>query len=162
MALRPQPTALRLPTLLGQPTPLRLPIDLALLEDMPVEPTVALLVRPMALRVRPMALPLRPMPVIRPSPLALVHRPTPFLLDHMPQTLPSRMNGTPLPARIDAAICASRTPTPYAGMVSKRRAKKSERRSSVTLNPAPTGCVETRGSGDPGPLFFVGLRRDWP
>jgi hypothetical protein len=36
--------------------------------------------------------------VIRPSPLALVGRPMPLLLNHMPQTLPSRMNGTPLPA----------------------------------------------------------------
>ena len=89
MALRPQPTALPQPTLLGQPTPLLQPM--ALLEDMPVEPTVALL-------VGTMALPLRSIAVIRPSPLALVGRPMPLLLEHMPQTLPSRMNGTPLPA----------------------------------------------------------------
>src|SRR5215813_13491396 len=101
MALRPQGTALRRP--------------MALLEDMPVEPTVALLVGPMALRA--LALPLRSMPVERPSPLALVGRPMPLLLDHMPQTLPSRMNGTPLPARIDAAICALPTPTPCVAMV---------------------------------------------
>jgi hypothetical protein len=67
-------------------------------EDMPVEPTVALLVRPMLL-VRTMALRLRSMPVVRPSPLALVGRPMLLLLDHMPQTLPSRMNGTPVPAQ---------------------------------------------------------------
>jgi hypothetical protein len=46
-----------------------------------------------------MVLPLRSMPVVRPSPLALVGRPMPLLLDHMPQTLPSRMNGTPVPAQ---------------------------------------------------------------
>ena len=87
MALRPQATALR------QPTPLRQPM--ALLEDMPVEPTVALLVRPMALRPMALvALPLRSMPVVRPSPLALVGSPMPLLLEHMPETLPSRMNGT--------------------------------------------------------------------
>ena len=51
MALRLQPAQA---TLLHQPTPLRQP--LALLEDMPVEPTVALLVRTIALRL---ALPLR-------------------------------------------------------------------------------------------------------
>jgi hypothetical protein len=105
MALRPQ--ALRQATPLHQPTPLHQRIDRALLEDMPVEPTVALLVRPIG--VRPMAvlaLPLRCMPVIRPSPLVLVRHPMPLPLRHMPQTLPSRMNGTPLPARIDAATCA--------------------------------------------------------
>ena len=95
MALRPQP-ALPQPTPLHQPTPLRQPM--VLLEDMPVEPTVALLVRPMALGLT-MVLPLRSMPVVRLSLLALVGRPMPLLLDHMPQTLPSRMNGTPLPAR---------------------------------------------------------------
>ena len=84
MALRLQPAQA---TLLHQPTPLRQP--LALLEDMPVEPTVALLVRTIALRL---ALPLRSMPVVRLSPLALVGRPTRLLLDRMPQTLPSRMN----------------------------------------------------------------------
>jgi Protein of unknown function (DUF1214) len=53
---------------------------MALLEDMPVEPTVALLVRTIGLLLRPTtAPPLRPMPVIRPSPLALVRRPMPFL-----------------------------------------------------------------------------------
>ena len=93
MALRPQPTPLHQPTLLRQPMPLRQPT--ALLEDMPVEPTVALLVGPL----RTMALPQRSIPVIRPSPLALVGRPMPLLLDHMPQILPSRMNGTPLPDR---------------------------------------------------------------
>jgi len=91
MALRPQPTALPQPTLLGQPTPLRQPM--ALLEDMPVEPTVALRVRPMALRPI-QALPLRSMPVVRPSPLALVGSPMPLLLEHMPHNLPNRMNGT--------------------------------------------------------------------
>ena len=92
MALRPQPAQA---TLLHQPTPLRQP--LALLEDMPVEPTVALLVRTIALRT--MALPLRSTPVVRPSPLALVGSPMPLLLEHMPHNLPSRMNGTPLPVR---------------------------------------------------------------
>jgi hypothetical protein len=131
--LRPQPTALRQPTPQRRPTPLGQPIEMALLEDMPVEPTVALLVRPTAM---PLALPLRSIPVIRPSPLALVGRPMPLLLDHMPQTLPSRMNGTPLPARTDAATCASRTPTPCAVMVSIRN----ERRSPLILSPAPSGA----------------------
>src|SRR5215471_349338 len=144
MALRLQPAQA---TLLHQPTPLHQPLPL--LENMPVEPTVALLVSLIALRL---ALPLRSIPAVRPSPLARVGRPMPLLLDHMPQTLPSRMNGTPLPARIDAAICALPTPTPCVAMVSKNRVKN-ERRSSLTLSPAPTGCVETRGSGDPGPLF---------
>ena len=71
--------------------PMGLRKGMPLLEDMPVEPTVALL-------VGTMALPLRSIAVIRPSPLALVDRPMPLLLHHMPQTLPSRMNGTPLPA----------------------------------------------------------------
>jgi hypothetical protein len=71
--------------------PLRQPM--ALLEDMPVEPTVVLLVRPIALPLT-MVLPLRSMPVVRPSPLALVGRPMPLLLEHMPETLPSRTNGT--------------------------------------------------------------------
>ena len=134
MALRPQ--ALRQPTHLRPANmPLRQP--LGLLEDMPVEPTVALLVRLIALRpMAVLALLLRCMPVIRPSPLALVRRPMPLLLHHMPQTLPSRMNGTQLPARIDAAICASPTPTPCAGTVSKRRVKKNEQRSTLTLSPA--------------------------
>src|SRR5215831_8812811 len=75
-----------------QPTPLHQPM--ALLEDMPVEP-IALLVGPMALRPMALvALPLRSMPVVRPSPLALVGSPMPLLLEHMPETLPSRMNGT--------------------------------------------------------------------
>ena len=86
MALRPQPTALPQPTPLHQPTPLRQPM--ALLDDMPVEPTVALLVRPIVV------LPLRSMPVVRPSPLALVGSPMPLLLEHMPHNLPNRMNGT--------------------------------------------------------------------
>src|SRR6476660_5738434 len=99
-----QPLLRRKPTPLHQPTPLRQAIGMALLEDMPVEPTVALLVRLIALRpMAVLALLLRCIPVIRPSPLALVRRPMPLLLHYMPQTLPTRMNGTPLPARIDAA-----------------------------------------------------------
>src|SRR5215468_6263649 len=73
-----------------QPTPLRQPM--ALLEDMPVEPTVALLVRPMALRPI-VVLPLRSMPVVRPSPLALVGSPMPLLPEHMPHHLPNPMDG---------------------------------------------------------------------
>ena len=72
-------------------------LPMALLEDMPVEPTVALLVRPIA--VKTMALPLRSTPVVRPSPLALVGRPMLLLLERTPHNLPSRMNGTPLPAQ---------------------------------------------------------------
>src|ERR1700748_16061 len=80
---------------------------MGLLEDMPVEPTVALLVRLIALRpLAVLALLLRCIPVIRPSPLALVRAPMLLLLHHMPQPLPSRMNGTLRLARIDAAICA--------------------------------------------------------
>jgi hypothetical protein len=112
---------------------------------MPVEPTVALLVRPTAM---PLALPLRSMAAIRPSPLALVRRPMPLLLDHMPQTLPSRMNGTPLPARTDVAICASRTPIPCAVMVSKNRVRN-ERRSPLILSPAPSGAFLCRPLGTP-------------
>ena len=91
MALRLQPAQA---TLLHQPTPLRQP--LALRENMPVEPTVVPLVSLIALGL---ALPLRSMPVVRLSPLALVGRPMPLLLERMPHNLPSRMNGTPLPAR---------------------------------------------------------------
>src|SRR5262249_17963631 len=80
-----QPTAPLQPTTLLQPMPR--------LHDMPVEPTVALLVRPIAHPLT-VVLPLRSMPVVRPSPLALVGSPMPLLLDHMPQTLPNRMNGT--------------------------------------------------------------------
>ena len=129
MALRPQ--ALRQPTPRRQATPRRQPMEMALLEDMPAEPTVALLVK---LIVAVLALLLRCMPVIRPSPLALVRRPMQLLLHHMPQTLPSRMNGTPLPARIDAAICALPTSTPCA----------------VMLAPNPKSPAPLRG------FFFVG------
>src|SRR5262245_24500403 len=133
MALRPQVLRRRRP--LRPPyTHLRQP--LGLLEDLPVEPTVALLVRLIALRpLALLVLLLRCMPVIRPSPLALVRRPMPLLLHHMPQTLPSRMNGTQLPARINAAICALLTSTPCAVMVSKHRVKN-ERRFPLTLSPA--------------------------
>src|SRR5262249_24782396 len=89
--IRPSGTERDQLTPLHQPTPLRQPT--ALLEDMPVEPTVALLVRPIALPLI-MVLPLRSMPVVRPSPLALVGSPMPLLLEHMPHNLPSRMNGT--------------------------------------------------------------------
>src|SRR5215472_771948 len=141
MALRPQAMALRQPTPLRQPT-VRQPM--ALLEDMPVEPTVALLVRLMALRH--LALLLRCMPVIRPSPLALVRRPMLLLLHHMPQTLPSRMNGTPLLARIDAAICALPTSTPCAVMVSNHRVRKNKRRSSLTVSPARCGAFSLQAA----------------
>src|SRR5262245_43340127 len=133
MALRRQAMALRQPTLLRQPT-VRQPM--ALLEDMPVEPTVALLVRLIALRpLAVLALLLRCMPVIRPSPLALVRRPMPLLLHHMPQTLPNRTTGTPLLARINAAIRALPTSIPCAVMVSKHHVKN-ERRSTLALSPA--------------------------
>src|SRR5262249_43651827 len=142
MALRPQVMALRQPTPLRQPT-VRQPM--ALLEDMPVEPTVALLVRLMALRH--LALLLRCMPVIRPSPLALVRRPMQLLLHHMPQTLPSRMNGTPLPARIDAAICALPTSTPCAVMVSNHRVKNE--RHSLQSRPLSFASMSTwRANGE--------------
>jgi hypothetical protein len=136
MALRPQGTVLRRPTPLRQATPLRQPIE-ALLEDMPVELTVALLVRLMALRR--LALLRRCMPVIRPSLLALVRRPMQLLLHHMPQTLPSRTNGTPLLARINAAICALPTSIPCVVMDTNRRVRppKDERHSPLILSPAP-------------------------
>ena len=144
MALRPRGTdlrhrmPLRQPMLHGKPTE-------ALLEDMCVEPTVALLVRLMA--VRRLALLLRCIPVIRPSPLAPVRRPMLPVLSHTPQTLPSRMNGTPLPARIGGAICALPTSIPCAVMDINRRARprKDERRAAVTLSSA-----SLRG------FFFVG------
>ena len=47
-----------------------------------------------------------------------------------------RLNGMPPPARTDAATCASRTPTPCAGMGTKRRAKN-KRRSLLILNSKP-------------------------
>jgi hypothetical protein len=51
----------------------------------------------------------------------------------------SHGNGMALPAPIDAATCASRIPIPCAVMGTKRRAHppKNERRSSLTLSPAP-------------------------
>ena len=70
-----QPTALLQPTTLLQPMPR--------LHAIPVEPTVALLVRPIALRPI-QALPLLSMPVVQPYPLALVGSPMPLLLNHMP------------------------------------------------------------------------------
>src|SRR5438874_4638422 len=126
MALRPQATALRQPTLLRQP--------MALLEDMPVELTVALLARRIALR--PMALLLRPMAVISPTPLGRDRRPMTW---RGPATETPRTSGTPLPARTDAATCASRIPIPCAVMDTKRRARppKNERRSPLILSPAP-------------------------
>ena len=54
-----------------------------------------------------------------------------------------RLNGMPPPARTDAATCASRTPTPCAGMGTKRRVKN-KRRSLLILSPALGGA------------FFVG------
>src|SRR5262249_50815183 len=133
-----QPILLLRDMALRQPTPLRQPM--ALLEDMPVEPTVALLVRLIALRpLAVLALLLRCMPVIRPSPLALVRRLMLLLLHHMPQTLPSRTNGTPLLARINAAICALPTSIPCVVMDTNRHARppKDERRSPIILSPAP-------------------------
>ena len=126
MALRPQATALRQPTLLRQP--------MALLEDMPVELTVALLARRIALR--PMALLLRPMAVISLTPLGRDRRPMTW---RGPATETPRLNGMPPPARTDAATCASRTPTRCAVMGTKRRARppKNERRSPLILSPAP-------------------------
>jgi hypothetical protein len=109
-----------------QPMPLRQPM--ALLEDMPVEPTVAL-------PVRPMALPLGPMAVIWPTPLAPVRRPMTF---SGPPLQTSHGNGMALPALIDAAACALPTSTPCADMGTKRRAHppKNERRSPL-LKPRP-------------------------
>ena len=126
MALRPQATALR------QPTPLRQPM--ALLEDMPVEPTVALLAKLIALR--PMALLPRPMAVISPTPLGRDRRPMTW---RGPATETHRTSGTPPPARTDAATCASRIPTRCAVMGTKRRARppKNERRSPLILSQAP-------------------------
>src|SRR5437016_5032666 len=125
MALRPQATALRQPTLLRQP--------MALLEDMPVELTVALLARRIALR--PMALLLRPMAVISLTPLGRDRRPMTW---RGPATETPRTSGTPLPARTDAATCASRIPIPCAVMDTKRRARppKNERRPPLILSPA--------------------------
>src|SRR5262249_57570736 len=100
MALRPQATALR------QPTPLRQPM--ALLEDMPVDPTVALLARLIALR--PMALLPRPMAVISPTPLGRDRRPMTW---RGPATETHRTSGTPPPARTGAATWSSRLPPPF-------------------------------------------------
>jgi hypothetical protein len=129
MALRPQAMVLR------QPMPLRQPM--VLLEDMPVEPTVAL-------PVRPMALPLGPMAVTWPTLLAPVRRPMTF---SGPPLQTSHGNGMALPAPIDAATCASRIPIPCAVMGIKRRARlpKNERHLSLILSPAAR-----RG------FFFVG------
>ena len=58
-----------------------------------------------------------------------------------------RLNGMPPPARTDAATCASRTPTPCAGMGTKRRVKN-ERRSLLILilSPALGGALFLRRS----------------
>jgi hypothetical protein len=76
-----------------------------------------------------------------------------------------------LPAPIGAAICASRTPTPGAGMGSKRRAKN-ERRSSLILSPArlrgfffrshvrrSSAAVATSREGHRWPSFHRPLKR---
>jgi hypothetical protein len=86
MAPRLQPTALAQPMALLKPM---LP-----LEDMPVEPTVALPV------------PLNRLAVISSTPLALVLRPMTFLVKHMPVKALARGNGTVLPAPTSAATCA--------------------------------------------------------
>src|SRR5215467_13806269 len=106
----------------GQPTPLRQPM--ALLEDMPDEPTVALPVP----RNRPA--------VISSTPLALVRPRTTFLVKHMPVRAPARGNGMPVPARISGATCALLTPTLCVATDTRPRARN-ERRSPLTLSPAP-------------------------
>jgi len=133
MALRPQ--ALHQPTPLRQHMPLRQPMGL--LEDMPVEPTVALLVARLQLLPvrRPLLLPVGP-----PTPLAPVRRLMPSL--EVKDTHNSRMNGMPPPARTDAATCVSRTPTRCVDTVSKRRAhpRRDERPSPLNLSPARCGA----------------------
>ena len=119
MALRLQPTAL--------PQPMALLKRMPLLENMPVAPTVALPV------------PRDRLAVISSTPRALVRRPMTFLVKSMPVKALARGSGTPLPARTDAATCASRIPIPCAVMDTKRRARppKNERRSPLSLSPAP-------------------------
>ena len=98
---------------------------------MPNAGCVALLVArlPLLLPVRlPLLLPGGP-----PTPLAPVRHPTP---SKVKRTHSSRMNGMPPPARTDAATCVSPIPTPCAVTVTKRRVKN-ERRSPLTLSPAP-------------------------
>src|SRR5262249_60808315 len=92
-----------------------------LLEDMPVEPTVALPV------------PLNGLAIISSTPLApvrrpmtfLVKHPMTFLVKHMPLKALARGNGTPVPARKSGAPCASPRATPR-GVTDTRRRAKSE------------------------------------
>ena len=95
-----------------QPTPL--PQPMALLEDMPVAPTVALPVP----HDRPA--------VISSTPRALVRRPMTFLVKSMPVKALARGNGTPLPARISGAICALPTPTPCVATDSRGSARSED------------------------------------
>jgi hypothetical protein len=127
MALRLQPTAL--------PQPMALLKRMRPLEDMPVEPTVALLV------------PLNRLALISSTHLALVRRRMTFLVKHMPVKALARGNGTPLRARIGGATCASRTPIPCAVMVSKHRVRN-ERRSPLTPKPRRCGAFLCRPLGN--------------
>jgi len=103
MALRLQPTAL--------PQPMALLKRMPLLENMLVEPTVALPV------------PRDRLAVISSTPRALVRRRMTFLVKSMPVKALARGSGTPLPARTSGAIGALPTPTPCVATDSRGSAK---------------------------------------
>jgi hypothetical protein len=80
-------------------------------------------------------LPLSPPEAVLPTPPALVRRPMMFLAKRMPK---ARGSGTRLPARVNAATCASSTLTPCEAMATKSRARL-QRRSEVEHHLIRTG-----------------------
>jgi hypothetical protein len=125
MALRPQATDLR------QPMPPHQPM--ALLEDMPVEHTVARRVE------GPLTIPVRPLiPVGSSMSLGQVRRPMTF---SGPPLQISHGNGMALPAPIDAVTCASRIPIPCAVMGTKQRAHLPKNERHIVSDPKPRSAA---------------------
>jgi hypothetical protein len=102
--------------LLLQPIALLQPITLLrrirLLKGTAAEPTVELTVH----------LPVKPTAVTS-TPRALVRRPMPLLLKLMPLKRSARGNGTPVPARVNEAVCASPTSISIAVTATKPHAR---------------------------------------
>jgi hypothetical protein len=76
-------------------------------------------------------LPVSPPAVLSSTPRALARRPMMFLAKRMPVQARAPGSGTRVPARIDAAACASSTPISAAVTATKRRGRR--RKSSGTV-----------------------------
>jgi hypothetical protein len=93
---------------------------ITLLKGTPAEPLVDLPVSPPAV-------------VVSSTPPALVRRPMTFLGKQLAK---ARGSGTRVPARVNAAVCASPTPTSIAGTAIKRHARLPRRLPGADANAA--------------------------